>query len=427
MNFNASYTLSSSEELLEDNPAYAAVLDTDTPPFNGFPRLTDQDGMQEFLSRSPDGRALFQLSTPGLKPDYILNKVHPPSDRSPLIPKQSHGFLCSGDYSVTGSESYQSTPKRLEELKNWLWMKHQQPFVLHPRRCLHSKWLDRSLEHLRSLIKRTPIKRWLKDRRKHKMILHNGHIQAALSVASVASALANVAAATAASAVDEKESKTGIAVASAAALVAAHCADFAENVGADHSAVVASVSSGGGVKFAADIAELTASAASSLQAVRHTLKTQKEARMHAAVSPCDTQMSPFSTVSSCLVCDDTQAECFYSHEILARGRDFLVRFSTGKLHRRFICVFINKNKRVILNLRSRHLAGAVSKTEKRIVSQILISVRAWPGRSLLHDGEERCYFGLVTSHGTIEFECESEFDHQSWTDGISHLLFMAKQ
>eukprot|EP00250_Pteridium_aquilinum_P001109 c11316_g1_i1 orf=459-1661(+) len=400
MKFPSFCTLGCSMEL-DGKPRNAGVL-TNATSFDGFLHPSD---LQELLSCS--------WST--------FNQ-----DQSPLISKEGHGFLCFDDQNVTGGESCQSTPKRFEELKNWLWMKHQHPFVSRPGRWLHVKWLDRGLEHLRNFI-RTPIKKWLRCRRKQRLCLHSEHVQAALSVARVAAALATVAAATAASAKDEIESRTGVAVASAAGLVAAHCADLAGQIGADHHAVLASVNSGGLVQNATDILELTVAAASSLQAVRHASNFQEQACIYAAISPYDVQMSPFSSISSCLTTNGTHGDCYHSHEILARGGDFLVRFDGGKLHWRSVCVFLDMYKQVILKLRSRHLAGAVSKSKKRIVSELLVNVQAWPGRSLLHNGEERYYFAVMTSHGTIEFECESDFDHQSWTEGISHLLCVAKQ
>eukprot|EP00249_Psilotum_nudum_P012702 c23931_g1_i3 orf=638-1018(+) len=86
-------------------------------------------------------------------------------------------------------------------------------------------------------------------------------MQAALSVASVAAAIAAVAAATAASTTNEAESKTGLAVASAATLVAAQCADVAKSMGADHNQVASAVTSAAKVQGATDILNLTVAAA----------------------------------------------------------------------------------------------------------------------------------------------------------------------
>lgn len=432
MSFNVSYDLSSSHSLEDEHPA---------TPSHGLWEPAE-NGMQDFLSRSwsmPTGEVsrtfgnLTRLDDPhraihgsGQSPldkgshisSRFKSQFH--NDLYPLIPKQNHRLLSYDSYSPC--QSNHSTPRRLEELKNLLWMQQELPTEINTTRCLHLTWFNRSIESFRNIIKRTRVKRWLKDRRKEKLIMRNGHVQAALSVASVAAAVAAVAAATAASAVNEKESRTGMAVASAAALVAAQCADFAEDMGADHSEISASLSSGGQVKSAVDILNMTASASSSLRGL--TEKPQREAKIHAAASPCERQTSP-STAGSAF--DDSEAECYYSHDLLSRGCEFLVCSNNSKLHWRFISVFLNRHKKVILKLQSRRWAGVFLRTEKRTVLDILIDVPAWPGRSVIHDGKEGCYFGLVTSHGTLEFECRSEFDYQMWTDGISHLLFVMKE
>lgn len=108
------------------------------------------------------------------------------------------------------------------------------------------------------------MRKWLKDlreRRKENTRVQNAQIHAAVCVSAVAAAIAAVAAATASSAIDDGGTKTSIAVASAASLVAAHCVELAENMGADSQQVAAVVSSAVSVKTAGDVMTLTAAAA----------------------------------------------------------------------------------------------------------------------------------------------------------------------
>ena len=86
-------------------------------------------------------------------------------------------------------------------------------------------------------------------------------VHAAVSVAGVAAAIAAVTAATAASALEDSTSKTSMAVASAAALVAAQCVEVAESMGADRDHMASVVSSAVNVRSAGDIMTLTAAAA----------------------------------------------------------------------------------------------------------------------------------------------------------------------
>lgn len=111
--------------------------------------------------------------------------------------------------------------------------------------------------------------RWLKDRRekkKEETRAHNAQLHAAVSVAGVAAAVAAIAAATAASGPgkDERASRTNMAVASAATLVAAQCVEAAESLGAERDHLAAVVGSAVNVRTAGDVVTLTAAAATGI-------------------------------------------------------------------------------------------------------------------------------------------------------------------
>lgn len=112
--------------------------------------------------------------------------------------------------------------------------------------------------------------RWLKDRRERKKEetrAHNAQVYAAVSVAGVASAVAAMAAATAAAAAsrgpatDNEAAKMDMALASAATLVAAHCVETAESVGAQRELLASVVASAVSVHTPGDVVALTAAAA----------------------------------------------------------------------------------------------------------------------------------------------------------------------
>lgn len=113
--------------------------------------------------------------------------------------------------------------------------------------------------------------RWLKDRRERKKEetrAHNAQLHAAVSVAGVAAAVAAIAAATAAassaasgSGKDDRASRTDMAVASAATLVAAQCVEAAESMGAEREHLAAVVGSAVNVRTPGDITTITAAAA----------------------------------------------------------------------------------------------------------------------------------------------------------------------
>ena len=122
----------------------------------------------------------------------------------------------------------------------------------------------RSFSLVRGPLSGMSMGRWIKDfktRKKEANRCQNAQVHAAVSVAGVAAAIAAVTAATAASAQEDASSKTSMAVASAAALVAAQCVEVAESLGADRDRLASVVSSAVSVRSAGDIMTLTAAAA----------------------------------------------------------------------------------------------------------------------------------------------------------------------
>ena len=63
-----------------------------------------------------------------------------------------------------------------------------------------------------------------------------------------------------------------------------------------------------------------------------------------------------------------------------------------------------------------------------IVHDVYRDLPAWPGReSLAGSGtEERCYFGLETAGGVIQFECMNKIVHRICTEGVAQLLSLAQ-
>lgn len=113
--------------------------------------------------------------------------------------------------------------------------------------------------------------RWMKDqkeRKKQEIRTHNAQLHAAVSVAGVAAAVAAVAASTATPEIpftnQEDPPRTSAAIASAAALVASHCIEIAEDMGADHDQILTAVNSAINAKTNGDIMTLTAGAATGI-------------------------------------------------------------------------------------------------------------------------------------------------------------------
>ncbi|KAJ4888771.1 hypothetical protein Rs2_28519 [Raphanus sativus] len=283
------------------------------------------------------------------------------------------------------------------------------------------------------------VGRWLKDRREKKREetrAQNAQLHAVVSVASVAAAVAAIAVATASqssSGHDEQVAKTDSAVASAATLVAAQCVEAAEIMGADREHLASVVSSAVNVRSAGDIMTLTAAAATALRGAA-TLKARalKEVWNIAAVIPVEKGV-PKGGVGSGggggyqggLTPEDNFLG-MYSRELLAKGCELLKRTREGDLHWKVVSVYINKTKQVMLRMKSKHVAGTITKKKKYVVAELVKGLTAWPGRELLEGGEHLRYFGLKTlEKRVIEFECKSQREYDLWTQGVSMLLSIA--
>ncbi|KAJ4901738.1 hypothetical protein Rs2_15689 [Raphanus sativus] len=256
------------------------------------------------------------------------------------------------------------------------------------------------------------VGRWLKDRREKKREetrAQNAQLHAAVSVAGVAAAVAAIAVATASqssSGSDEQVAKTDSAVASAATLVAAQCVEAAEIMGADREHLASVVSSAVNVRYAGDIMTLTAAAATALRGAA-TLKARalKEVWNIAAVIPVDKGIPKGCVGGGC--------------ELLKRTRK-------GDLHWKVVSVYINRTKQVTLKMKSKHVAGTLTKKKKNVVVELVKGLPAWPGRKLLEGREDLRYFGLKTvEKRVIEFECKSQREYDLWTQGVFMLLSIA--
>ncbi|KAK9930909.1 hypothetical protein M0R45_018212 [Rubus argutus] len=204
--------------------------------------------------------------------------------------------------------------------------------------------------------------------------------------------------------------KTDMAVASAATLVAAQCVEAAEAMGAEREHLHSVVSSAVNVRSAGDIMTLTAGAATALRGAA-TLKARalKEVWNIAAVIPVEKGIGAAGNGA-------------------VMGCELLKRTRKGDLHWKIVSVYINRSSQVMLKMKSRHVAGTITKKKKNVVLEVIKDMPAWPGRHLLEGGEHRRYFGLKTvMRGVVEFECRSEREYDIWTQGVSRLISIAAE
>ncbi|XP_065030341.1 VAN3-binding protein-like [Musa acuminata AAA Group] len=239
-----------------------------------------------------------------------------------------------------------------------------------------------------------------KAKSKEKARAEKARVHAAVSVAGVAAAVAAI---TAASTSENRPSKMSAAMASATEILASHCVEIADQAGAGHQHLASAIRSAVDVKTAGDLMTLTAAAATALRAAAALKsRSQREARNNAAVIPYEKGHRG-------------------NPDIWRKEGELLKRTEQGTLHWKRVSVYINKKSQVMVELKSKHIGGALSKKKKSVVYGLYDGIPAWSGRAR-ECAEQRCYFGLRTAQGLIEFECENSVSKQKWVDGVHNLL-----
>ncbi|PNX73682.1 hypothetical protein L195_g029585 [Trifolium pratense] len=270
----------------------------------------------------------------------------------------------------------------------------------------------------RSLIRGRTTGRGLKDqkeRKKQEIRTHNAQLHAAVSVVGVAAAVAAAAASIASSGKPNAYQKNPImasaAIASAAALVASHCIEIAEDMGAEQDQIITAVDSAINAKTNGDIMTLTAGAATALRGAA-TLKARLQKGFGATTIPPIEEKCGEAKETNILTALD----------YVFRGGALLKRTRKGVLHWKQVSFNVNSNLQVVAKMKSKHIGGTFTKKKKYIVTGVCSDIPAWPGREKEDIGEKRAYFGIKTEDRSIEFECGSKGDKLSWLEGIQYML-----
>ncbi|CAL4952554.1 unnamed protein product [Urochloa decumbens] len=263
---------------------------------------------------------------------------------------------------------------------------------------------------------------WIKEQREKKRAearSRNAQAYAATSVAGVAAAVAALVAGAVFSAPPPEQrpkngggggasggTKTAAAVASAAALVASHCVEMAQAIGASHDQILAAIHSAVNAQTSGDVLALTAGAATALRGA-----AMLRARLHKEIQ------------ATALPGDGREPERDISPLVfISRGGELLKRTRQGILHWKLVTVYINSSFQVVLKMQSAHMAGTFIKTKKCVILDVCSEIPAWAGRELEDGSHKRGYFGIRTVERVIEFECRNKYDQHKWVQGITEML-----
>ncbi|KAF3328743.1 VAN3-binding protein [Carex littledalei] len=266
-------------------------------------------------------------------------------------------------------------------------------------------------EPLRSAKSRT-MGRWIKEQKEKKRAearSHNAQAYAATAVVGVAAAVAAIVAETVFAherSESNRNSKMAATVASASALVASHCVEMAQNMGASQDQILTAIQSAVNAQTSGDIMALTAGAATALRAA-----AMLKARLHREFQAANLSGEIKETES-----------CASPLVFVSRGGELLKRTRKGILHWKQVSIYVNSNCQVIVKLKSTHMAGTFVKTKKSPVIDVCSEVAAWPGRELEEGLNQRAYFGIKTPERRIEFECRNQNDKKLWIQGIKEML-----
>ncbi|KAL3650814.1 hypothetical protein CASFOL_007217 [Castilleja foliolosa] len=343
----------------------------------------------------------------------------------PETPTESMEFLARS-WSVSAvelSKALCSTEKQADETplgddQDGQGLTQNKPLLGSESPPLSPRGSDDAKQFYRSILKRKTMGRWIKDqkeRKKQEIRAHNAQLHAAVSVAGVAAAVAALAASSVTS--PEKPIRkhkksspiTSTAIASAAALVASHCIEIAEDMGADRDHILSIVSSAINARTNGDVMALTAGAATALRGAATLRARLRDEHGAATITLIDENIK--------------EPNISLAIDFVSKGGELLKRTRKGDLHWKQVSVSINSNRQVVAKLKSKHIGGTFTKKKKCVISGIYSEIPAWPGRETESKGQ-MAYFAVQTVDRVIEFECRNKGEKQIWVEGIQHMLYL---
>ncbi|CAN1165555.1 hypothetical protein LINPERHAP2_LOCUS26213 [Linum perenne] len=366
----------------------------------------------DFLSRAWCDFAVQSLHPPELFQEHnslLLLDSKPAADFDPNLAISPAFFSMDQQGMKMDDPDLKSLPPwKSNDLKSWIWMQQ----AMHPELNYNrKKWVAWKM----GSFKMTSIKKWLKEmkmRRKEEGRLERAEVHAAISMAGLAAALAAIADADKSGKDINSTTARNDAVASAAALVAAHCAKVAESMGAKKeqlSSVIGSAMSGG-TTGASDILTLTAAATTSLKGAA-TLKARADCKnrlMNGSVPVLPIEDS-----------HDLDLDFNKNISMLSYGTELHVETPDGDFRVRWVSIIQDRQAKVVLKMRKLNLF-------KTKMESVVMDIHAELYKDPYEAAEETdtCYLiVLSTNRGVIKLDMGDDYDrYKTWAATITHML-----
>ncbi|KAL8152155.1 hypothetical protein V2J09_009915 [Rumex salicifolius] len=331
----------------------------------------------------------------------IVNNTHPT-----IIPKMEKSVR-------TEARDSKSLPQwQSNDLKSWIWMQQ----AMHPELNYNGsggggfkkKWLSWKIPPLKNV----QIKKWvkeMKEKRKEGKRLERAEVHAAVSIAGLAAALAAVAAEKTADDDEEPDKDREMALASAANLVAAQCAQMAELMGAKREQLSSIIGSAISATNTTDILTLTAAAATSLRGAQ-TLKART-----GCINRRTLPVLPIEDTK-----DDLDSDFEKNRMLLAKGARLSIETSEARCMVRVVSLHLTNETKIILKIKKLNFFNVITSNKESIVLDQHIELYRDSGS----DEDETCYqISLTTTRGIIKLDMADDFQRcKIWTCTINHML-----
>ncbi|GAB4838183.1 hypothetical protein Ancab_027712 [Ancistrocladus abbreviatus] len=362
----------------------------------------------DFLSRAWCNFAVQALQPDKLQDQSIVPTTGFEDKVESTIPKMENGLK------MEDADMKFVPPWQSNDLKSWIWMQQAMHPEINYNGCFRKKWLPWKIVPFKNV---WSIKKWVKDmkeKRKEEKRMQRAEVHAAVSIAGLAAALAAIAAEKSNGEEPNDDCRREEAVASAAALVAAQCAQVAESMGAKREQLSSIIGSAIHGTSTSDILTLTAAATTSLRGAA-TLKAR---------TGCRNRMNGSAPVMPIEDSNDYDFDFEKCRSLLAKPTELTIQASDGKRMVRLVSLHLNGEAKVILSIRKLNPLKAITGKKECVVQDLHAELYK---DTKCEDEKGTCYqIVLTTTRGTTKLDMADDYQrYKMWAKTIHHMLLLS--